>query len=203
MYLTLMNPAAELLLERLQLDIDIDGWDAFLAALPQHYAEALRELEEQKRAALIDIMFDVGRAADVRFISLATGLKSIRTLLSHSEPVTLEEMQQMSDFFAPFDSENRATLDGCLHRISAIKNRSSEIVGLTIRIGRTIRGLVNVIDDILYEAAKDRKSILLLGKPGTGKTSMLRELSAVLASKAERFSAKQACGGFADCLFSS
>lgn len=163
--------------------ISTDGWDVIENALPMRCRDALVALDSRERSDLIDITLDVGRTVDARFIS-AEGEKYRKVLLE--DLLTLEDLQQTVDNIGEFDSENRATMNGCLHRISCMRNRSQQVIGLTVRVGRTIKGLVPVIQDVLNEAVKDRKSVLLLGKPGTGKTSFLRELSSVLADRGER-----------------
>lgn len=70
-----------------------------------------------------------------------------------------------------------------MHRISRLDNRAGKAVGLTIRVGKTIRGLVAMIRDVLKEAAARKSSVLLLGPPGMGKTSVIREMARVLANE--------------------
>ena len=79
-----------------------------------------------------------------------------------------------------FDADNRAGIERTLHRISAIRNRRGDIVGLTCRVGRAVYGTIDIIEDIVESG----KSILMLGKPGVGKTTMLREAARVLARQA-------------------
>jgi stage III sporulation protein SpoIIIAA len=76
-----------------------------------------------------------------------------------------------------FDADNRAGIERTLHRISGIRNRRGEIVGLTCRVGRAVYGTIDIIKDIIQSGS----SILFLGKPGVGKTTMLREAARVLA----------------------
>lgn len=81
------------------------------------------------------------------------------------------------------DHIRRAGIERTLHRISRLQNRKGEVVGLTIRVGKTIRGLITMISDVLMDAASHKTSILLLGAPGMGKTSVIREIARVLSER--------------------
>ena len=69
-------------------------------------------------------------------------------------------------------------MERTLHRISAIRNRRGEVVGLTCRVGRAVYGTISII-----EPDRFGQSILILGKPGVGKTTMLREAARILSEK--------------------
>ena len=64
-----------------------------------------------------------------------------------------------------------------MHRISSIRNRKGNVIGLTCRVGRAIFGTVSIVRDLLEQ----KKSILLLGRPGVGKTTAIREIARVLS----------------------
>src|SRR5258706_8316413 len=91
--------------------------------------------------------------------------------------ITHEELQHVVTKIGVFDADNRAGLERTLHRISAIRNRRGEIVGLTCRIGRAVYGTIDILRDVIETG----QSILILGAPGVGKTTMLREAARVLA----------------------
>jgi len=78
-----------------------------------------------------------------------------------------------------FGKDNRAGIERTLHRISAIRNRQGEVIGLTCRVGRAVFGTVDIVRDVIEQG----KSILLLGRPGVGKTTLLREAARVLADE--------------------
>jgi stage III sporulation protein SpoIIIAA len=83
------------------------------------------------------------------------------------------------DHIGLFGDDNRAGIERTLHRISAIRNRSGKVVGLTCRIGRAVYGTIEIIADFVESG----KSILIMGRPGIGKTTMLREAARVLADE--------------------
>src|SRR5262249_44717653 len=98
--------------------------------------------------------------------------------LSEGE-VSSVEIDYVVQRIGDFGDDNRAGIERTLHRISAIRNRKGRVIGLTVRVGRAIFGTVEVIEDIISEG----KSVLLLGRPGVGKTTLLREAARVLGAK--------------------
>ncbi len=145
----------------------IDELEALLAALPAEIVEAVRALPE--RDALIEVVMDLGRRPEARFP------ESEVTLLERE--VTEDDIADVVEKIGSFGDDNRAGIERTLHRISAIRNRSGKIVGLTCRIGRAVYGTIEIIGDFVESG----KSILIMGRPGIGKTTMLREAARVLA----------------------
>ena len=96
--------------------------------------------------------------------------------------VTDEDIQYVIDHIGSFGEDNRAGIERTLHRISAIRNRSGKIVGLTARIGRAVFGTIEIIKDLVESG----KSVLIMGRPGIGKTTMLREAARVLADELDK-----------------
>ena len=123
------------------------------------------------RDQLIEIILDLGRKPEARFINGPEYLS--RKLISW------QDLDYTTKRINKFSNENRAGIEGTLHRISGIRNRQFLIIGLTCRVGRVIFGTISVIRDLL----ELNKSILLLGKPGVGKTTIIREISRVLADE--------------------
>ncbi|HSW41120.1 MAG TPA: R3H domain-containing nucleic acid-binding protein [Patescibacteria group bacterium] len=121
------------------------------------------------RDALIEIVMDLGRRPEARFPD------SEVTLLDRE--VDEADIAHVVDKIGLFGADNRAGIERTLHRISAIRNRTGKIVGLTCRIGRAVYGTIDIIDDFVETG----KSILIMGRPGIGKTTMLREAARVLA----------------------
>ena len=132
-------------------------------------------LQKHDLGALIEIVLDFERLPEARFFN------GERIDLG-SEPVTLGDINYVVNRIGEFTSDNRAGIERTLHRISCIKNRRGEIIGLTCRVGRTVTGTIDSIKDIV----ESRKSILLLGPPGVGKTTKLREMARVLADDLNR-----------------
>ncbi|MGH7858017.1 MAG: AAA family ATPase, partial [Candidatus Binatia bacterium] len=143
-----------------------DDLDLLLAVLPQRI---LREIGPDRREGLLEIVLDLGRPAEARYVERAVGLGA--------EPVTREEIAYTVARTGSFTSDNRAGIEGTLHRIAALRNRRGEIVGLTCRVGRAVTGTIGIVRD-LFAAGR---SVLLLGRPGIGKTTLLREAARVLA----------------------
>jgi stage III sporulation protein SpoIIIAA len=144
-----------------------DDLDAMLERLPPHIAQPLRERED--RSDLLEVVMDLGRLPEARYPDL-------EIVLSDKE-VADEDIEYIVSRIATFGGDNRAGIERTLHRISAIRNREGRIVGLSCRIGRAVYGTIGLIADLVESG----KSILLLGRPGVGKTTMLREVARVLA----------------------
>ncbi|HLV98498.1 MAG TPA: R3H domain-containing nucleic acid-binding protein [Ktedonobacterales bacterium] len=146
-----------------------DDLDALLEALPPRFKEAAYHLED--RTELLEIVMDLGRQAEARFPE--------REVILCDEPVTEADLHYIVERIGEFGDDNRAGIERTLHRISAIRNRKGKVVGLTLRVGRAVYGTIALIRDIIEEG----KSILILGRPGVGKTTMLRETARVLADE--------------------
>jgi stage III sporulation protein SpoIIIAA len=123
---------------------------------------------------LLEVVLDLGRLPTARTTAGERDLGS--------DEVTCEDLAYVAARLGEFGDDNRAGLTRTLHRISAIRNRKGEIVGLTCRVGRAVRGTLEIIRDLVTEG----KSVLLLGRPGVGKTTLLREAARVLADEARR-----------------
>jgi stage III sporulation protein SpoIIIAA len=149
-----------------------DDLDLLLEALPPHIVESLREGE--RRVDLLEVVMDLGRLPEARY-------PGREVVLARTE-VTEEDLQFVIDHIGDFGADNRAGIERTLHRISCIRNRRGKIVGLTCRVGRAVYGTIRVIEDLVLGG----KSILLLGRPGVGKTTMLREVARVLADDANK-----------------
>jgi len=149
-----------------------DDLEALLAALPPGIHDAVNRLEN--RGELLEIVMDLGRFAEGRF-------PEGEVILSTS-PVTYADLEYVVEHIGEFGDDNRAGIERTLHRISALRNRKGRVVGLTCRIGRAVLGSIALIRDIVEQG----QSILILGRPGVGKTTLLREIARVLADEANK-----------------
>ncbi|KAI3423869.1 hypothetical protein D9Q98_009703 [Chlorella vulgaris] len=142
--------------------------------LPQGVRQQL--LQHPELPLLLEVVMDLGRAPLARFPSGDVRLAAV------DEVVTEEQLQYAVQQVGEFGGDNRAGIDKTLHRISCIRNRAGRVVGLTCRVGRAISGSAAMVADL----ARSGKSILLLGRPGVGKTTAIREISRLLADDCER-----------------
>ena len=146
-----------------------DDLDLLLVVLPERIRTSLQELG--RASDLIEVVMDLGRMPEARFPDSEVGLSP--------EETTRDDLQHVIDNIGDFGADNRAGIERTLHRISAIRNRKGIVIGLTCRVGRAVYGVIDIVHDIIMSGS----SLLLLGRPGVGKTTLLREASRVLSEK--------------------
>ena len=149
-----------------------DDLDKLIETIPFFLQEHLNN--HAKRDKLVEIVLDLGRRPEARFIN---GTEYLSQKL-----ISWQDIDYITKQISKFSDENRAGIERTLHRISCIRNRQFLINGLTCRVGRAVFGTISVIRDLL----ESEKSILILGKPGVGKTTIIREIARVLADELEK-----------------
>ena len=147
----------------------IEDLRLLLGLLPANIQEIIES--HGRKDELLEVVMDLGRRPAARYVKEEINLRETE--------VTRTEIDEVVGGIGAFDDDNRAGIARTLHRISAIRNRRGEIVGLTCRVGRAVYGTIDIIVDLV----EDGQSILLLGRPGVGKTTMLREMARILAEK--------------------
>ncbi len=156
-------------MERMQITDDLSK---LLAILPDEIRARLDQHPNQEH--LIEVVMDLGRRPEARFPGKAEYLSET--------PISQADLNYCIERVGDFGGDNRAGIERTLHRISAIRNRRSEIIGLTCRVGRAIFGTIGMIRDLVESG----RSILMLGRPGVGKTTALREIARVLADELDK-----------------
>ncbi|OGO73209.1 MAG: hypothetical protein A3G84_05010 [Chloroflexi bacterium RIFCSPLOWO2_12_FULL_71_12] len=146
-----------------------DDLDALLRSLPPYLDQKVRALPGLD--GLLEVVMDLGRIPEARFQSREENLSD--------REVSPEDIAFVMSRIGQFGGDNRAGIERTLHRISCLRNRAGKVVGLTLRVGRAVYGTVDIIRDVVESG----KSILLVGRPGVGKTTLLREAARVLADE--------------------
>ena len=146
-----------------------DDLEALLSVLPTNIRHAVEKADKSDK--LLEVIIDLGRVPAARFVDDEVPLSE--------KEIARTDVDHIVERIGEFDADNRAGMERTLHRISAIRNRRGAIVGLTCRVGRAVYGTVDIIQDIIESG----KSALILGKPGVGKTTLLREAARILAEK--------------------
>jgi stage III sporulation protein SpoIIIAA len=150
----------------------IEGLHKLLEALPPHIRDRLVKRPDLDR--LLEVVLDLGRPAETRYYSVTERWPEME--------VREQDIEYVVRAVGEFGKDNRAGIERTLHRISAIRNRSGKIIGLTCRVGRAVYGTIDIIQDTIETG----KSILIMGKPGVGKTTKLREMARILADQFDK-----------------
>lgn len=149
-----------------------DDLNKLIENLPYFFQHNLNQ--HVNKDQIVEIILDLGRRPEVRFVDNSEYLSP--------KAVSWQDIDYILKRISKFSSQNRAGIERTLNRISCIRNRQFLINGLTCRVGRAVFGTISVIRDLL----ESEKSILILGKPGVGKTTVIREISRVLADEMEK-----------------
>lgn len=151
--------------------VESDDIDSFIQIFPCDMHEKL--LHKSKQKQLMEVVLDLGRLPEARYEGRPGG-----HCLRDTE-VSVRDLEYVQSALGEFGGDNRAGIEGTLHRISAIRSRYGAVVGLTCRVGREVRGYIDMVHDLLQYG----ESILFVGRPGVGKTTVMREISRVLSDE--------------------
>ena len=146
--------------------------DRLIDLLPQRVIDSLRGRDDLED--LLEVVLDLGRVPEARFLDNDVPLADAE--------VTAQDLDHVMQRVGEFGDDHRAGIERTLHRVSSILNRKGRVVGITCRVGRAVFGTIKIIEDL----ALSGKNILLLGRPGVGKTTMLREMARVLSEEARK-----------------
>ncbi len=154
----------------------VDDIGAFLNVLPPNVREGLDGNIDNgyDLSGLLEVVIDLGRVPEARFVDSSMPLGE--------KEVTRWDIDNVIAKLGRFGDDNRAGIERTLHRFSVIRDREGNPVGLTCRVGRAVFGSVRLIQDLIQTG----RSVLILGRPGIGKTTILREVARVLADDASR-----------------
>ena len=144
-----------------------DDLQALMGVLPVSIAQAVTDAQDSDN--FLEVIMDLGRQPTARYVA--------REIVLRDQEIKHEDIDYVVERIGDFDADNRAGLERTLHRISAIRNRRGQIVGLTCRVGRAVYGTTDIVKDLIESG----QSLLLLGRPAVGKTTMLREAARILA----------------------
>lgn len=144
-----------------------DDLEKLLSIFPENIFKMLKGKDLKE---LVEVVLDLGRQAEIRYLDGKIEVLPNKT-------VAKGDIDYVADKVSTFGTDNRAGIEGTLHRISAIKNRQGDIVGLTCRVGRVVTGTIDCIKEIVMQ----NKSVLFLGRPGVGKTTKLREIARLMS----------------------
>lgn len=155
----------------IEVGLNNEEIEQLLSLLPHHYRAALEGIDITE---LLEFVLDLGRLPEARLVH--------QTVQLSQTPVRVGDITQIISRIGEFGGDNRVGIPKTLHRISAIRNRRGDIIGLTLRVGRAVIGTIDLIQDLLESGV----NVLLLGRPGVGKTTKLRETSRLLADQLNR-----------------
>ncbi|QSQ12343.1 R3H domain-containing nucleic acid-binding protein [Myxococcus landrumensis] len=144
----------------------VDDFLLLVEVLPEELRAVVRALAPEQ---VLEVVLDLGRAPEARLVDRVVKLRE--------SPVGPEDLAQVMAQVGTPGEDNRAGIERTLHRVSAIRNRRGQVVGLTLRVGRAVYGTIDMLKDFISSG----RNVLLLGRPGVGKTTKLREVARVLA----------------------
>lgn len=145
-------------------------FSVLLDIFPQRLRELIVNHEKFSADTIEELFVHFGQPIEFRSVSGTWVLPS----------PTWEEVRHISRAVGKFSSDGRACINGTLHRVSRWAGRDGETLGFTIRVGRFVPNAATALTPLLSLG-----SVLILSKPGMGKTTLLRDMASSIARNSE------------------
>ena len=156
--------------------------------LTEQLAAILSALPEKDAAMLSEIRIHAGRPAAFiiagRRVTCGDVIHrdAFSQLLGALSGYALYRFErQMAEGYIPLPGGHRAGVCGAMTRLEDGAWRMSEVSSVCLRIARNVKGASLAIRPMLFAESGRARRVLLLGAPGCGKTTVLRDAAVYMA----------------------
>lgn len=154
--------------------IDVSTDQEFLALLEQLPPD-IAEMVRPRIREVEEITFALGKGVEVAYGDLR---------VTYNRPTTTADMSRL-DTGGAFRKDGRRGIEGTLHRIARFTDISGDDASgqsgksnmIKVRVGRVLVGVAEPLREVLYAM---RHGVLIIGPPGVGKTTLLRDMIRIL-----------------------